>query len=55
MIMIVSWAIENKLVYFLEDSSWSVIVMISWAVRNNLVSLKPILVYDYDSILDYLE
>ena len=51
MIMIVSWAIENNLVYFLEDSSWAVIVIISWAVWNNSVYLRHILVYDYDSIL----
>ena len=42
--MIVSWAIENNLVYFEIYSSWSMIVIVFWAVENNLVYLRPILV-----------
>ena len=35
MIVIVSWAIENNLVYFRGILIWPVIVIVSWAVGNN--------------------
>ena len=36
--MIVSWAIENNLVYFLRIILvGSMIVIVSWAIENNLV------------------
>ena len=39
MIMIVSWAIENNLVYFFDCP-----VIVSWAIENNLVYFSGILV-----------
>ena len=44
MILIVSWAFENNLVYFEICSGWSMIVIVFWAVENNLVYIRPILV-----------
>ena len=35
-IMIVSWAIENNLVYFRGILVRCVIVIVSWAIENNL-------------------
>ena len=35
--MIVSWAIENNLVYLRTILVRSIIVIISWAIKNNLV------------------
>ena len=38
MIVIVSWAIENNLVYFLRITLVGpIIVIVSWAIENNLV------------------
>ena len=40
MIVIVSWAIENNLVYFLRSLLvGSMIMIVSWAIENNLVYL----------------
>ena len=38
--VLVSWAVENNLVYFW----WSMIVIVSWAIENNLVYFRGILV-----------
>ena len=38
MIVIVSWAIENNLVYFGAILAGSIIVIVSWAIENNLVN-----------------
>ena len=35
--MIVSWAIENNLVYFWDILAGPMIVIVSWAIENNLV------------------
>ena len=35
--MIVSWAIENNLVYLRTILVRSIIVKVSWAIKNNLV------------------
>ena len=37
MIVIVSWAIENNLVYLRTILVRSIIVIVSWAIKNNLV------------------
>ena len=37
MIVIVSWAIENNLVYFRDILAGSMILIVSWAIENNLV------------------
>ena len=69
MILIVSWAIENNLV-FLGDipvlvidcdsflvifTGWLVIVIVSWAIGNNLIYLRCYSGWTYvcDSILGY--
>ena len=46
--MIVSWAIENNLVYFFDCS-----VIVSWAIKNNFLGDYSGWVYDYDSFLGY--
>ena len=43
MIAIVSWVIENNLVYFWAILVGSMIVIVSWAIENNLVFLSSIL------------
>ena len=35
--MIVSWTIENNLVYLRTILFRSIIVIVSWAIKNNLV------------------
>ena len=42
--MIVSWAIENNLVYFRTILARSIIVIVSWGIKNNLVYERTILV-----------
>ena len=51
--MIVSWAIENNLVYFRVILVRSVVVIVSCAIENNLVyNYGPSgLACDYDSFL----
>ena len=44
MIMIVSRAIENNLVYLRVILAGSIIVIVSWAIGNDLVYLRVILV-----------
>ena len=40
--MIVSWAIENNLVYLRTILVRSIIVIVSWAIKNNLVYLRTV-------------
>ena len=43
-LVIVSWAVENSLVYLWSILAGSMIMMASWAIENNLVYLRPILI-----------
>ena len=49
MILIVSWAIENNIVYFEIYFGCFKIVIVFWAVENNLVYLKT--KYSLNSII----
>ena len=55
MIVIVSWAIENNLVYFGAILAGFMIVIVSWAIENNLVYFGGYSgwVNDCDSFLRY--
>ena len=49
MVLIVSWAVENKLVYLRFILVGSTIILVSWAIENNFIKVYS--EYDNDRLM----